>query len=69
MRKCGISLRRFKTGTPARVNSSSIDFSKMILQEGDKETIPFSFMGVGEKVEDLVPFNKELYLNSLIGTQ
>ena len=31
--------------------------------------IPFSFMGVGEKVEDLVPFNKELYLNSLIGTQ
>jgi tRNA uridine 5-carboxymethylaminomethyl modification enzyme len=44
MRKCGIALRRFKTGTPARVNSSSIDFSKMILQEGDKETIPFSFM-------------------------
>ena len=31
--------------------------------------IPFSFMGVGEKEEDLVPFNKELYLNSLIGTQ
>ena len=31
--------------------------------------IPFSFMGVGEKVEDLVPFDKELYLNSLIETQ
>jgi len=44
MRKCGISLRRFKTGTPARVNRSSIDYSKMIIQEGDEETIPFSFM-------------------------
>jgi fused signal recognition particle receptor len=30
--------------------------------------IPFSFMGVGEKVEDLVPFDRELYLNSLIGS-
>ena len=40
----GISLRRFKTGTPARVNRRSIDFSKMEKQKGDKEVIPFSFM-------------------------
>ncbi|WP_333860958.1 tRNA uridine-5-carboxymethylaminomethyl(34) synthesis enzyme MnmG [Clostridium sp.] len=40
----GIELRRFKTGTPARVNRRSVDFSKMIEQSGDKKIIPFSFM-------------------------
>ncbi|GAA0745691.1 tRNA uridine-5-carboxymethylaminomethyl(34) synthesis enzyme MnmG [Clostridium oceanicum] len=40
----GINLRRFKTGTPARVNKKSVDFSKMIEQAGDKEIVPFSFM-------------------------
>lgn len=40
----GISLRRFKTGTPARVNRKSIDFSKMIEQNGDDKIVPFSFM-------------------------
>lgn len=40
----GIELRRFKTGTPARVNRRSVDFSKMIEQPGDKKIIPFSFM-------------------------
>ena len=40
----GVSLRRFKTGTPARVNARSIDFSKMEEQKGDLEVIPFSFM-------------------------
>lgn len=40
----GISLRRFKTGTPCRVNSKSLDFSKMIEQPGDKKIVPFSFM-------------------------
>ncbi|MDU4750521.1 MAG: tRNA uridine-5-carboxymethylaminomethyl(34) synthesis enzyme MnmG [Clostridium butyricum] len=40
----GISLRRFKTGTPARINSKSIDFSKMIEQNGDDKIVPFSFM-------------------------
>lgn len=40
----GIELRRFKTGTPARVNKRSVDFSKMIKQPGDKKIIPFSFM-------------------------
>jgi tRNA uridine 5-carboxymethylaminomethyl modification enzyme len=39
----GVPLRRFKTGTPARVNRRSLDFSKMIIQEGDEEIIPFSF--------------------------
>ena len=40
----GIDLRRFKTGTPARVNKRSVDFSKMIEQPGDEEIIPFSFI-------------------------
>lgn len=40
----GIGLRRFKTGTPARVLSKSLDYSKMIPQYGDKEIVPFSFM-------------------------
>ena len=44
----GFELRRFKTGTPARVDKNSIDFSKMTLQKGDKEVIPFSFMNMGK---------------------
>lgn len=40
----GISLRRFKTGTPARINKRSVDFSKMIEQPGDEDVIPFSFI-------------------------
>ncbi|MBN1053652.1 tRNA uridine-5-carboxymethylaminomethyl(34) synthesis enzyme MnmG [Clostridium botulinum] len=40
----GISLRRFKTGTPARINRRSVDFSKMIEQPGDDKIVPFSFM-------------------------
>ncbi|GEP65501.1 tRNA uridine 5-carboxymethylaminomethyl modification enzyme MnmG [Clostridium beijerinckii] len=40
----GVSLRRFKTGTPARINRRSVDFSKMIEQNGDDNIIPFSFM-------------------------
>jgi tRNA uridine 5-carboxymethylaminomethyl modification enzyme len=39
-----ISLRRFKTGTPARINRRSVDFSKMIEQKGDEKIVPFSFM-------------------------
>lgn len=45
----GISLRRFKTGTPARINRKSVDFSKMIEQNGDDKIVPFSFMS--EKLE------------------
>lgn len=40
----GISLRRFKTGTPARINKRSVDFSKMIEQPGDERITPFSFI-------------------------
>lgn len=44
LQELGLPLRRFKTGTPARVHADSIDFSKMELQEGDEEIEPFSFM-------------------------
>ncbi len=43
LKNLGINIVRFKTGTPARVNKKSIDFSKMTIQEGDKEIVPFSF--------------------------
>ena len=43
LNKIGIETRRFKTGTPARVNRRSIDFSKMEVQPGDDEIVPFSF--------------------------
>ena len=39
----GLPLRRFKTGTPPRVNARSIDFSKMEVQAGDEDPLPFSF--------------------------
>ena len=39
----GVNLVRFKTGTPARINKKSIDFSKMEVQKGDVDIIPFSF--------------------------
>ncbi len=41
--KLGLSIRRFKTGTPPRVNRRSVDFSKMELQTGDDVPVPFSF--------------------------
>ena len=40
----GMSIKRFKTGTPARINRRSIDFSKVDIQSGDKKLIPFSFI-------------------------
>ncbi len=43
LRQMGLSLRRFKTGTPPRVNARSVDFSKMELQPGDSVVVPFSF--------------------------
>ncbi len=43
LRELGLSLRRFKTGTPPRINRRSIDFSKMELQPGDEDPEPFSF--------------------------
>ena len=43
LRQLGLSLRRFKTGTPPRINRRSIDFSRMELQPGDDDPEPFSF--------------------------
>ena len=43
LRQLGLGLRRFKTGTPPRINRRSIDFSKMEVQTGDTEPEPFSF--------------------------
>ena len=43
LKKIGLSLRRFKTGTPARVLKSSIDFTDLEVQEGDDPVIPFSY--------------------------
>ena len=43
LRELGLGLRRFKTGTPPRVNARTVDFSKMELQEGDADALPFSF--------------------------
>mgnify|MGYP004493474411 FL=1 len=43
LRALGLRLRRFKTGTPPRVNRRSVDFSKMELQPGDRHVVPFSF--------------------------
>ncbi len=51
LNKIGIETRRFKTGTPARVNRRSIDFSKMEIQNGDDEIIPFSFENSGLQKE------------------
>lgn len=43
LRELGITIRRFKTGTPCRINRRSIDFSKLEVQEGDNPVVPFSF--------------------------
>ena len=48
LRSLGLDLRRFKTGTPPRVNRRSIDFSKMELQPGDDTAEPFSFRTTGK---------------------
>lgn len=46
----GIEVRRFKTGTPARVDKRTIDFSKMKEQKGDDEIVPFSFTNSPEEI-------------------
>lgn len=43
LKALGVSMRRFKTGTPARVHKRSIDFSVMEVQSGDEQIMPFSF--------------------------
>lgn len=44
MADAGIAIRRFKTGTPPRIDRKSVDFSKMSEQKGDEKIVPFSFM-------------------------
>ena len=51
LRANGIELRRFKTGTPARIDKRSIDFSKMAEQKGDEKVVPFSFSTNPEDVQ------------------
>ena len=52
--RAGIELRRFKTGTPARVNKRSIDFTDLEVQNGDENPVPMSFMTRGE-VKNTLP--------------
>ena len=54
MTRLGMELQRFKTGTPARVDARSLDFSKMTPQYGDERIIPFSFMS-GKIEREQVP--------------
>lgn len=51
MLNAGIPLRRFKTGTPARIDKRSIDFSKMEEQKGDDTIVPFSFTNKEEDIK------------------
>lgn len=54
LRKNGIEIRRFKTGTPCRVHKRSIDFEKMEKQDGDEHIVPFSFETDQSKMENIV---------------
>lgn len=49
--KLGIPVRRFKTGTPARIDKRSIDFTKMSEQKGDEHIVPFSFTNSEEDIK------------------
>ena len=62
LEKKGIALRRFKTGTPARVHKRSVDFSVMEVQEGDEPIIPFCFdnrLPLENKVKCYVTYTNE----------
>lgn len=51
LEKLGIRIKRFKTGTPARIDGRTIDYSKMEPQYGDEKIIPFSFINSSEELE------------------
>ena len=51
LRELGLPVRRFKTGTPARIAKSSIDFSKMEEQQGDEHVVPFSFENINKDMD------------------
>ena len=53
LKKLNIEIQRFKTGTPARINKKSIDFSKMEIQEGEDNLVPFSFEDEMPKIEQI----------------
>ena len=53
LKSLNIELQRFKTGTPARINRNSIDFSKMEIQEGEDNLTPFSFEDEMPKIEQV----------------
>ena len=53
LKKMGINIVRFKTGTPARINRRSIDFSKMEIQNGDEDIVPFSFVDKIDKFDQV----------------
>ena len=53
LKKLNIEIQRFKTGTPARINKKSIDFSKMEIQEGDNDLVPFSFEDEMPKIDQI----------------
>ena len=59
LKKLGVELRRYKTGTPARVDKRTIDFSKMKEQPGDEKIVPFSFEN---KPEDIAREQISCYL-------
>lgn len=59
LKKSGVELRRYKTGTPARVDKRTIDFSKMKEQPGDEKIVPFSFEN---KPEDIAREQVSCYL-------
>ncbi|MBQ3015518.1 MAG: tRNA uridine-5-carboxymethylaminomethyl(34) synthesis enzyme MnmG [Clostridia bacterium] len=52
LRRLGIPLQRFKTGTPARVHRRSIDFSRLEEQTGEENAVPFSVRSEGEYIND-----------------
>lgn len=52
LKKLGINLRRFKTGTPARIDGNTIDYSKTIVQKGDEKIVPFSFSNINSDLKD-----------------
>jgi len=49
----GLNMRRFKTGTPARIHKDSIEFSQMEIQEGDERITPFSFMSENLQIDQV----------------
>lgn len=62
LKNAGLPLRRFKTGTPARVHRRSIDFSRLARQPGDESIQPFSFLTKGEmknRVDCYIAFTNE----------